>query len=92
MKYIIVKVRDWETHKEEEFPIIFPNKVTHADVALIHNSDDRVVTAAGFCRLYANGNVDVWGNAESMNRMKPSRTQDAEIIQRHIRDIFVDDK
>lgn len=84
MKYIVVKQRHWETNKEEEFPIIFPNEVSHADVALIHScTQDRIVTAAGFCSIYANGKVDVWGDSESMNRTKSSRPQDVKIIQRH---------
>lgn len=71
MKYIIVL-----DDCGGEQPIIFPEMLTHSDVAIKYK-----VVSAGFMSLGLCG-VSVWGKSLSLN--VPSRTEDEEIIRKFL--------
>lgn len=79
MKYIIIEIQDqMDPSWNKEFPIIFPEEVSHCDVAKIHHVGKRVLKSAGFC-LYdpKHGWVAV-GKSESTGF--ESRPQDSKIL------------
>lgn len=73
LKYIIVRDRD-----EIESAIIFPEQLTHKDVARIHRATDVRVVSAGFCTLFQA--VTAWGRSDSLDM--ESRDIDAAVIGR----------
>lgn len=76
MKYIIVK---GPIPNEEKSAIVFPDRLSHRDVARIHraNKNDVRLIGAGFCSI--GESVKVWGKSETLRGME-SRLEDAEII------------
>ena len=72
MKYIIVKDRE-----DKEHGIIFPDAITHKEVARIHRASDIRVISAGFCQ-FVEGGMAAWGRSESLGMQ--GRSQDAEIL------------
>ncbi len=71
MKYIIVK--DIE---EREAGIVFPDRISHRDVARIHRAHDVRVVSAGFCCI--GDRVEAYGKSDSLNL--GSRPEDVAIL------------
>jgi hypothetical protein len=71
MKYIIVRDRE-----EKESAIVFPNRITHREVARIHSASGTRVVSAGFCQI--GDQVHAWGESESTGLK--SRPEDTAII------------
>lgn len=74
MKYVMVI-----DNYDEESPILFPECITHRDVAGFSRLK---VVSAGFC-MKADGQWQASGRSESLR--VDSRTQDSEIIQRYFK-------
>lgn len=80
MKYIIVRIDDqMNPDFGKEFGIVFPDAVTHRDVAKIHRVGKNIFVSAGFCHQNNAGEWLVWG--ESVSTERKSRPEDAEILK-----------
>lgn len=71
MKYIIVR-----DHEEKESAIVFPNRITHREVARIHRASGTRVVSAGFCTI--GDQVHAWGESESTGLK--SRPEDIAVL------------
>jgi hypothetical protein len=71
MKYIVVRDRE-----EQEAAIVFPDRITHREVARIHSASGTRVVSAGFCAI--GDQVLAWGESESTGLK--SRPEDTAIL------------
>lgn len=72
MKYIIVKKGN------VEYGIIFPDVLTHRDVARVHRIGEQTLVSAGFCERRTETGWFSWGESESLGI--GSRPHDDEIL------------
>lgn len=73
MKYIIVK-----EHDGLESGVVFPEHLSHCDIAKVHRATGLCVVSAGFCSLASP--VRSWGRSDSMNM--ESRDTDQKVLAR----------
>lgn len=83
MKYIIIEIQDpMDPACNKEFPIIFPEEVSHRDVARMHYVGKRVLKSAGFCDYGLKSGWIAVGKSESTGF--ESRPQDSDILNKYI--------
>ena len=79
MKYIIVK------KGSVEYGIVFPDEITHHDVARVCRAADMGVVSAGFCLRRNDRGWATWGRSESLDL--DSREFDAGVLAQSFPDL-----
>lgn len=79
MKYIIVELQDrFDSNVGREFPIVFPEQLSHCSVARIHCVGQQVLKSAGFCLYDPKQGWVAMGRSESTGFA--SRPQDSKVL------------
>lgn len=83
MKYIIIEIQNqMDPSFGKEFPIIFPEEVSHRDVARMHHVGKQTLKSAGFCVYDPKSGWIAVGKSESTGF--ESRPQDSELLNEHM--------